>query len=76
MIEKVTTPSVAIAYGPLLLTITEVSALLNLGRTKTYELIMGGRIKSVKLGRKRLVPKASVERYVSEISAGSTDDWS
>ncbi|MCL4552526.1 MAG: helix-turn-helix domain-containing protein [Candidatus Marsarchaeota archaeon] len=74
--EKVSAPSVAIAYGPLLLTITEVSALLNLGRTKTYELIMGGRTKSVKLGRKRLVPKASVERYVSEISAGSTDDWS
>ena len=76
MENQVSAPSVPLGYSPLLLTITQVSELLNLGRTKTYELVMGGRIKSVKLGRKRLVPKANVERYVSEISAESSDGWS
>lgn len=62
------------ASNPLLLTITQVSLLLNLGRTKTYELIMSNRIKSVKLGRKRLVPRANVERYVTEICSESFDE--
>jgi len=54
--------------NPLLLTIAQVAELLNLGRTKTYELVMSNRIKSVKLGRRRLIPRSNVEKYVSELS--------
>ena len=61
--------------SPLLLTITQVADLLNLGRTKTYELVMSNRIKSVKLGRRRLVPWSNVEKYVSELSDESDEDW-
>ena len=60
--------------NPLLLTITQVADLLNLGRTKTYELVMSNRIKSVKLGRRRLVPWSNVEKYVSELSDESDED--
>lgn len=60
--------------NPLLLTIAQVADLLNLGRTKTYELVMSNRIKSVKLGRCRRVTMDSVEKYVSELSDESEED--
>ena len=59
--------------NPLLLTISQVASLLNLGRTTTYELIMSNRIKSVKLGRRRLIPRESVDKYVAELSDESSD---
>jgi len=43
-------------------------------RTKTYELVMSNRIKSVKLGRRRLIPRSNVEKYVSELSDESEED--
>ena len=54
--------------SPLLLTINQVAQLLGIGRTSTYELVMSGQIQSVKLGRRRLVPRSSVEGYVKGIS--------
>jgi excisionase family DNA binding protein len=54
--------------SPLLLTINQVSQLLGLGRTSTYELIMSKKIVSVKQGRRRLIPRWSVEKYVRDIS--------
>ena len=58
----------SIGSNPLLLTINQVADLLNLGRTKTYELVMSNRIKSVKLGRRRLVPRCNLDKYVAEPS--------
>ena len=37
---------------PLLLSVEEASTLLRLGRTRTYQLVMAGRIQSVKIGRR------------------------
>ena len=44
-----------------------VAQLLNLGRTNVYGLLGSGQIRSVKLGRRRLVPRESVEEYVSTL---------
>lgn len=54
--------------SPLLLTINQVALLLGLGRTSTYELVMSKKIVSVKMGRRRLIPRWSVEKYVRDIS--------
>jgi excisionase family DNA binding protein len=48
----------------LLLTIEEAAELLRLGRTRTYQLVMGGRIPSVTIGRRRLVPREDLEVFV------------
>lgn len=59
---------------PLLLTIAQVAELLNLGRTKTIELLMSNRINSVKVGRRRLIPRESLEKFVTELSNESCEE--
>ena len=54
--------------GPsLLLTVEEAAELLRIGRTRTYELVMSGRITSVKIGRSRLVVRASLQEFVEQL---------
>ena len=52
---------------PLLLTVEEAATLLRLGRTHTYQLVMGGRIPSLKLGRRRLVVRSGLENFVRKL---------
>jgi excisionase family DNA binding protein len=42
-------------------------ALGGLGRTKVYELITSGELRTVKIGRRRFVPAAAVEEYVARL---------
>ena len=51
----------------LLLTVEESAILLRLGRTQTYELIMCGKIQSVKIGRRRLVVRNGLDNYVARL---------
>jgi excisionase family DNA binding protein len=51
--------------APLLITVEEAADLLRLGRTRVYELVMSGRIVSVKVGRRRLVVRAGLADFVS-----------
>jgi excisionase family DNA binding protein len=51
----------------LLLTVEEAAILLRLGRTQTYELIMLGKIPSIKIGRRRLVVREGLGVYVSTL---------
>lgn len=53
----------------LLLSVEEAASLLRLGRTSTYELVMRGQIQSVKIGRRRLVVRGGLTRYVAELLA-------
>jgi len=53
---------------PLLLTVEEAANLLRLGRTRVYELVMGGAIESVKVGRRRLVIRVGLERFVARLA--------
>ena len=58
----------------LLLTVAEAGEALGIGRTLCYELVLKGELPSVKLGRARRVPVASlqawVERRVAECTNG------
>ena len=46
--------------APDVLTVEEVAMLLRIGRNGAYEMVRTGAIRSVKLGRRILVPKAAL----------------
>ena len=69
-IDTVVVPSgvdLASNYSPMLLTVEEAARLLRIGRTTTYELVMRGRLQSVKVGRRRLVVHEGLNRFVAEL---------
>ena len=43
---------------------------LHLGRSKTFELIATGQLRSVKIGRRRLVSEAALTEYIETLDAG------
>lgn len=47
-----------------LLTIDEACQALGIGRTKTYELVMGGTLASVKIGSRRLIAVSTIAEYI------------
>ncbi len=51
----------------LLLKVEEAARLLGVGRTTLFELIGQGRIQTVRVGRRRLVVRAGLERFIKEI---------
>jgi excisionase family DNA binding protein len=50
-----------------LLTIPQASERLSIGRTQTYTELMSGRLQSVKIGRRRLIPEVAIEAYVQRL---------
>ena len=50
-----------------LCTVEEAAAALSLGRTKMFHLISEGRIRSVKVGSRRLVPTVALDEFVSDL---------
>ena len=52
---------------PLLLRVGEAGQRLNLGRSVMYELIRSGRLRSVKVGRLRLIPTSAVVEFVRNL---------
>ena len=52
--------------SPLLLTVRDVEAALQLGRTATYELIRSGRLPVVRLGRAVRIPRTALVRWIDE----------
>ncbi len=59
------------ASNKLDMSIQECANLLGIGRTSAYEAIRRGDIPSVKIGRRRLVPRVALERLLAE--AGTVD---
>ena len=53
----------------LLLKVEDAARLLGVGRTTFFDLIGQGRIQTVRVGRRRLVVRAGLERFVEEISS-------
>lgn len=49
---------------PVLLTVVEAGQQLRLSRSRVYELIRDGKLRSVKVGGARRVPAAAVDAYV------------
>ena len=50
-----------------LLTIAEVSERLGLGRTKTFELLKRGELRSVRIGGARRIPSSEVEGFIERL---------
>ena len=57
----------ATGITPLLLTVKQAAVALGLGRTTTYELVMRGHLSSVKVGRRRLVLRDGIQRFIDEL---------
>ena len=53
----------------LLLSIDEAAAVLSLGRTSLYDLVMRQEIVSVKVGRTRRVPLYALHRFIRTLAA-------
>jgi excisionase family DNA binding protein len=51
-----------------LLSIDEAASLLGIGRSATYDLLGAG-LRSVKVGRRRLVPSGAIRDYIEQASA-------
>ena len=52
----------------LLLNTHEVSQQLGISRTKVYELMASGRLRSVQIGRSRRVPTFALYEFIEELS--------
>lgn len=62
--------SVGTGNQTLLVTVEEAAHLLGVGRTTMFELIGRGDVKSIRLGRRRLIARKSLESFVDELSIG------
>ena len=58
---------------PLLLTVDSACERLQVGRSLMYALLLQGAVRSVKVGRRRLIPVAALEEYVTELIKGQAD---
>lgn len=52
-----------------LYSIDEAAAALNLGRSLLYSEIAAGRLRSIKVGRRRLIPAAAIATYIERAAA-------
>lgn len=53
-------------FEPLANQIPDVCRRLGIGRSLLYELIKNGRIRSIKIGSRTLVPESELQRFVAE----------
>ncbi len=57
---------------PLLLRPEEAADCLGIGRTKVYELIRSGRLRSVRISTLRRVPATALTEFVSQLEQETT----
>lgn len=54
-----------------LLDVDETASTLGLGRTSVYGEIAAGRLRSIRVGRRRLIPAAAIAEYIAERQAAA-----
>ena len=59
---------------PLLIGVETAATALGLRRSKLYELIATGRLKSVKVGTRRLIPADAMHEFVASLEAEQGTD--
>ena len=59
-------PTTENSISPLALSVNEACEASRLGRTRIYELLNAGQLKSVKLGKRRLIHADSLHRLIQE----------
>jgi excisionase family DNA binding protein len=57
---------------PRLIPVEEAARLLGIGRSTTYDLIRSGQLRSVKIGKRRLVPAFAVDEAIERLSQESS----
>lgn len=51
---------------PDIVTHSDLCAMLSISKNSAYRLLKSGQIPHIKMGRKYLIPKSSVSRYISD----------
>ena len=59
------------AVPAVLYSVDEAASALRLSKSVLYELIRSGRLRTVKAGRRRLVPVAALAEYVASLEEGA-----
>ena len=54
--------------------VTEMAELLGIGRSKAYELVRSGTIPSLRLGRRIVIPKLALSRFLAECAHQNADE--
>lgn len=62
-------PEPTVTLPDRLLDVRTAAAALGIGRSRLYSELMAGRIRSVKSGRRRLVPSSAIADYIAERAA-------
>jgi len=58
--------------GPMLLTVKDLEAELQLGRTRTYELVRSGQLPVVRIGRSVRIPREALSCWIAEQACALT----
>jgi excisionase family DNA binding protein len=56
-----------ITEPPRCLSVEQAARLLNVGRSTAYDLIRSGQLRSVKIGRRRLVPRDALDSLINRL---------
>lgn len=56
--------------NPQLHNVESVMGRLGVGRSKVFELMASGELRSVRVGRRRLVSEAAIHEFISKIDTG------
>jgi excisionase family DNA binding protein len=59
---------------PALLSVRAFCAWSSIGRTKVYQEIEEGRLRTVTVGRRRLVPTAEAQRWLDQLLAAASNE--
>lgn len=57
------------APAPSLLTVPQAAAALSISRTTLYEVIRSGRLRTVRVGSRRLVPVTATQEFVARLAS-------
>lgn len=60
-----------VAVTPVAYRVEEAAEALRVSRTHMYELIRSGRLRSVKVGSRRLVPLVALDEYLAALMDGA-----
>ena len=58
----------------LVYSVTEIAELLGIGRSKAYELVRSGTVPSLRLGRRIVIPKLALSRFLAECAHQNPDE--
>ena len=56
---------------PLMYTPTEAAVMLHVGKTTVYELMAGGQLRSIRIGRARRIPVEALEEFIEALARES-----